>query len=245
MRQNALIDIAMLIDTRYGTLLQIDPEAAVEIVKDEWYLTRDTDDFEKVSGGKLTNAAYKELYAKHDVKSLVYGVMTDFVVNLRTDIKQGIGDIERIHSDVVFSLEVNTFPFDLLPQETEVIKVAIERLLPVSAEVKMVYIDWRDLTPPILTSRYEMMAIYNYEDWLSHHVDGLSQHPITDFCLITPRIAVSGVVPKPSKDVGDPFMALPMVMSRYIQIIQVPSGWVCCNYKVFLSLGVDITDFGQ
>lgn len=241
MRQKALIDIHMLMDVRYGVLRRMNAEAAHQIVKSEWYGIRDTDNFDSVTAGVIGREEYKDIYNKFEVESLVHAYMTDFLYELRKDVKTGLADLERIHSDVVFEFDVNYFPYDLLPEELTIVERSIARYLPVHCTVNMVKLDPKSLTPTILTQQYEMMALYNYESWLPHHVEALRKDPITTFCLLYPRIALSGTVPKPDGDVKDPFQALPMVMSQFIQLVVIPTQWTCANYQVFKKLGWDIT----
>ena len=240
-RQCALIDINMILDTRYGVLRRINEEAAVKIVTDPWYRNRDVDDFETISGGLIKNDEFKTLYEERAVETLVKSIITDCVYELGQDVKSSFVEMARLQFAQKIEFHINYWPYELLPSEIQIMERAVQRLIPLPGEVKLVNLDPKDVTPGLIDKEYDMFAYYNYEDWLKHHVDALYNHPIMDVTLLTPRISLSGIVPAPDHLVHDPFLAISALLSRHLQVVRVPISWACCNPAAYAKMGVPIS----
>jgi|SRR5690554_2460300 len=236
MLQRALIDIDMILDTRYGTLRRIDSAWADEFVKTDAYMNRSVDTFGEMSGGRIDQAEYDRLYAARDRETLANSVMTDFVYYLRKDVNDIYIDMVRGTGPESINLDINFWPYELEEEEMELIRRAVQRYIPLPATVGAVKIDPKFLTPQVVDNSYEMMAYYNHEDWLKHHLDALVGKPIPQNVLVTPRIATSGVVPEPTELAKDPFMVRSAFLVRHVALVYVPTRYACYNDAVITQI---------
>lgn len=233
MRQRALIDINLLLDTRLAVLARLDPSAANTIGRSEWYRNRDTDNFEAVSEGVIKNDDFKAMYNKFEIETLVNGLMTDFIYILRKEVEEIIPTMEIKGIDHVITFDVNVYPYELLPEEKEVIRRSIARYVSTPAKINVVSTAYHLLTPKLLDNNYDMMALYNYEDWLKYHQDELHANPMIEFTIFHPRIAPSGEVPESDDIFKDPFMVIPMALCRHIQLHPIPTSYTCWQPKLY------------
>lgn len=233
MLQRALIDIQMILDTRLGVLARLNPQAANKIVRSEWYHQRDTDRFDLVSDGVITLEDYRQLAGKYEVETLLESLFTDYVFLLRKDIEEIFPKTEIKDLTGRIRFDINVYPYRLLDSEKEVLRRAVARYLTEPGEVRVVDMAYHLLHPGSLNDNYEMMALYNYEDWLKYHQETLYKTPIKEFTLFHPRIAPSGEVPETDDIFNDPFMVMPLVLCEHIQLHPVPTSWVSWNPDIY------------
>lgn len=236
MKQRALLDLDMILDTRYGVLSLMNPEAAIKLAASSEYRMRDTDDFEKISNGVFSNEEYKKIYDSASTDIILHSKMSDFVFFQRMDILEYLPKMVRGIESTEIELHINFWRYDLHPSDKELIKRSFERYMPTLAKVCAVDIDPKDLTPEVISKSYEMIAFYNHEDWLKHHLDNLIKFPILEHVLLTPRIATSGIVPEPSDEFGDSFLCRSAVFVRHIALHFIPTFHVCWNPVVFANI---------
>lgn len=236
MRQKALIDINMLLDTRMGALARLNAEATSVLVRSDWYPLRDTDNWEKATAGVIKNEEYRELYNRYETETLVNSLMTDFVYALRKDIEDIVPEIEITNLTEVIEFDINVYPYKLSIEEKRAIEGALSHYLTYPAKVRVVDIAYHLLTPQALDLNYDMLAIYNYEDWLKYHHETLWDNPMREFTVFYPRIAPSGVMPEPDDVIKDPMSAVPMALMFHIRFCPIPTAFACWNHTVYESL---------
>lgn len=229
MKQRALVSIDLILDTRHGTLRRIDEKAANALVVNPAYRNRMTDDFHSLSGGVIDNAQYKELYSKRDVETLALSRMSDFVFYLRMDIKQGMKPVDRGVTDTVFTIDINIWPYDLLPPEIKRIRRAVAHYMPTPSVVNVVNLPPAQVTPAFLDDNYEMFAYYDHEDWLGPQTDALVKHPLPTTVLMTPMISSSGVIPEPTDEIKNPFLCRSAMLVKFVALHYIPVEYACFN----------------
>lgn len=234
MKQRALIDIDMILDTRYGVMKRMNPQIAETLIRDDKYRARNHDKFDRLTDGRIDQDTFDRLYREYSVETLAHAKMTDFVYALRRDIlsfsihHEKVSEIERLE------FYINIHPYDLNDEEAELIRRCVARYLPPPADVHIVNTPPQDLSPEVVLNSYEMLAYYNHEDWLKHHMGkALIETPLQTTVLITPRISSSGVVPPPDKEIGDPFLCRSAILVKWIALTYVDTGVVCHNPFVF------------
>lgn len=230
MKQRGLVFIDMLLDTVYGTIRQISGEAADLLVASDAYRGRHVDIFNELTEGVVDDAEFKRLYAERDMEALFLAKHTEFVYYLRQDMLEGRNDMLRGAQVDSMAIDINLWPYDVDPESAEIIRRSVAHYMPQEVVVKTVYIRPEDLTPKYLEHNYEMMAIYNHEDWLGHHyLTTLLAHPIPTFVVFTPTIASSGVVPEPTPEIRDPFSCRSAMLVLKVALHYVPTSRVCHN----------------
>ena len=235
MRQRGLIDINMILDTRLGALARLDVTAAAKLVVTPAYRQRNCDNFGVLTDGIIDQEEYKELYEKYEAETLAESLFTNYVTLARLEVEDIVPTMDIKGLDKTIEYVINVYPYKLYAKEKEVIRRSVARYLSDPAVVKIVDIPWEELTPSVLDTNYDMMVIYNYEDWFKHHLTALKDYPMNEFTVFHPRIAPSGVVPEPVDGLRDVFMVTPMVLLGYIQLHPVASELSCFNHVAYMN----------
>lgn len=227
MRQCGLVDIEMILDTRYGVLARMDEEVAESLAASTAYRERTLDNFGVLTGGKIDQCEYDRLYAEKSVETLAASKMSDFVHELRQDVKRALDNMDRgvLIDDITF--HVNVWPYQVSVEEMEIIRRAIGRWIPVRAEVVMVNIAPETLTPKYIDTHYEMVALYNHEVWLKHHVQNLLATPIPTVVFLTPQIGDCDEMPAATEEIGNPFLCRSAILVQWIALTYLPTFHVC------------------
>lgn len=229
--QRALIDIEMFVDVRCGLVSQlVSPQYADVLASTDWYQVRQHDNFEEVSSGLVKWEAYKEAYANRNGDTIVASNMTNFIYELRQDIKKALPALERGVEFEALEIYVNFYPYsDLTEDERKIIVQSIQYYMPLPTQVFAEYIPWKDLTVARMERQFEMIAIYDHEEWFKHHLDELVNHRVPSNVVMTPRISNLGVDPKLDATIKDPFKARSGFFQEWISLVFLPTRWVCYN----------------
>ncbi|MNP96497.1 hypothetical protein D3C85_90820 [compost metagenome] len=229
MRQRALIDIDMILDTRYGTLKRIDEKLADALVFTNLYRERTDDNFDLITNGVIVREEYNALYAARDAETLFNSRMTDFVFHFRKDIMQALERIDRKVDIETIEVDINIFPYELDVSEAELIRASLEHYFPWPAQINIVRFSPEDLSPTFVDNSYELLAYYNHEDWLGPNTQAVIDKRIPLVTMITPRISTSGDVPKPDQQIRDPFATRSAFLVKFLALHYIPTSWACYN----------------
>lgn len=227
-KQRILVDLDALQDTRLGTLARIDPQAIRAMGDDYW--TRDSDNFEKLTGGKITNAQFQTLYKARDVETLKHSIATGTVHYLglctRTlqSMSTGPEQIEEI------TVTVNLHPYALTEGEQQSLLEGLQTFLALSTKVEAIFKATPDLSPEYLDQYYDAYILYDFNEWDSYHRTSLIRHPIREFTLMAPALFLTGKEPTPEElcdEDGrfyDPFKIVQMALYEWVILEHFPSG---------------------
>lgn len=229
MKQRGLVFIDMILDTRYGILHQISESLADLVASSDAYRTRYHDRFGSITNGQVSDEEFAERFAKRDVETLFHSKMTDFIHDLRRDTLEGIRDIDRGVGIELLHFDINTWPFKLDKKSAETIRRAVSHYIPQPATVGITYIEPAELTPTFLDNNYEMMAIYDHEDWLGPQTDAVIKRPIPNTVILTPQIASSGKIPDPIPGIGNPFLCRSAMLVKFVALHYIEVGAICYN----------------
>ena len=138
MRQRALIDIDLVLDTRYGTLKRIDEKLADALVLSNVYRDRVHDQFDLITNGVIGREQFSDLYAARDEETLFHSKFTDFIYHFRKDVLAGLQRLERQVDIESIEVDINIFPYELMESETDIIRMSLERYFPWPAIVNVV-----------------------------------------------------------------------------------------------------------
>ena len=245
--QRALIDIEMLLDVRHSTVLRMMGEEDIDgvpvegiaeiLAGTEYYRYRQHDNFEKATDGFVTWEAYQKAFAERNGDTIFWARMTDFVYQIRMDIKKELPALERGVEFDALDIYVNFYPYDDLSQdERDIIVKCMQHYMPLPTRVFGAYVPWKDLTVKRFENQFEMSALYDVEDWLKHHQTELLQNKIPENTIMTSRISPLGKDPAPEKGVNDPFACRSGVLQEWVSLIHVPTPWVCYNRAMFQAI---------
>lgn len=195
-----LVELDALLDTRLPTMGSISPEAAVEASKDERYFNRLIDDFTEING--IGKDAFREAYRRRNAEIVHASVITEIPFILH----ELVLNLEKEKRDTPFvsrvKVEVNIYPYEFDEEECDLIALAVMSRCGHETEVKCVRISPQELTPTICKSRYSGLILYNFRDWMEHHLEGFKQVKMPRVSVMAPALYYDEV-PKDDAFVGD------------------------------------------
>lgn len=181
MHQRILVELDALLDTRLATIARIHSESAVQLLTDERYYDRVIDDFEPMVG--VTKTAFRSAYKDRDVELLSQSRPTNIPMILNDLIKRM--ERESTTTPFVESLEVhvNIWPYELTAEERDEMALAVMAYAGIQTLVYVVSLRPEALTPAFIKQRYSGMILYNFRDWIEHHLEAFKK-------IVMPRVTV-------------------------------------------------------
>jgi hypothetical protein len=191
MDQHILCEIDALIDTRLPSIARVNPDAAAKMVNDYYWL-RLSDDFEKYTGGLVTNEAYKAQYAKRDVDTLRGGLGTEMCLSL-TSIFANLCD-QRINTPLVtdVKLTINFYPYILAEEEIEAFLTSIAVFTNNEVKLGHVWLSPDEITPAFLDADYSAYILYDFNNWMRFQEQRFIDKVIPSITVFAPAISAVG-----------------------------------------------------
>lgn len=181
-----LLDIDALFDTRFGTLLMLDPEAAVLAVRNG-YQIREMDDFERLTEGRITNEQFEKAYAARNIetldKSIITGIPTQLIAHVQTLVERLIRGVNI----KAISITINTYPYTLPGPRIQDMITGLGLLIREEVHISAKSVDMRRLAPSVFLKQYDGWCTYVFDDWFTMHSNELLFHPINGVTVILPR----------------------------------------------------------
>jgi len=183
-----LVELDCLLDTRIGTLSLLDDKAAAALLSEK-YTHRVSDNWEFLTDGAVTNEAFNQRYQQRDKDVL----KASRPVNLITFLPKLLNDLEKqalsepITKDL--TLRINTYPYKLTVMERRIITECIyEQYTSAYTKVDVVDIAPDKLTPRYLREEVAMVIMYDFNRWLTLHIDQLAANPLPDTHMVIPAL---------------------------------------------------------
>jgi hypothetical protein len=222
--QTFLIDLDACMDTRLGALSQISLEGVTAIMRNK-YWSRDTDDFELMSGGLITNAQFAAQYAIRDKETLKASMMTQLFsvlgpmtkeLQYRQSQKVEIGTINVI---------INFWPYALDDDEKKMLMDAMSIYLAINVRISSAYIPPDHLTPKELDGLADIAIMYGYNDWLTLHLEELVKSRIPMMTIMGPQILYNKQIlteellnDPETGERRDPFKVHSLIMAEFLAV---------------------------
>lgn len=177
-----LVSLDSLVDTRLGTIFDIDPKFGATRLN-KFYYERSIDEFTGIDP-----QVFKDRYAKRDVDTLQRSLVTHVPLLLQALIKGAANEVLRAgpQSRMVFS--INTHPYDLSEEEKAEILAALEISVGDSAEYECVKIPLEFLTPEYCKSQYAAMVMYEFADWMVMHAEAFKEVRMRNVVIYAPML---------------------------------------------------------
>jgi hypothetical protein len=231
MDQNILCEIDALLDTRIATLARVNPECAAAMMTDH-YWSRLADDFEKYTYGKVTNAQYREQYAKRDVWTLRGSVATSMCLSL-TSIFANLCD-QRINTPLVsdVKLTINFYPYILTDDEIEAYLTALSVFTNNEVQLSHVWLPPEEVTPAFLDADYSAYILYDFNHWMSLQEQRFIDKVIPSITVFAPARAADVEfteedITVPGVGVVSPFEMLEFTSKLYMNLQLVDIALFC------------------
>ncbi|MND13277.1 hypothetical protein D3C87_981650 [compost metagenome] len=228
---NLMFDFDGMMDTRMGTLLTMRDDIPT-ILPLQKYRQRTMDDWETLTGGLITNAAFQERYARRDLNVLRRSIMTgmvpvviSYIDTLKERFFRGV-DISSINVDL------NTWPYVLPGPLAETFQNCLRVLLPAYVTINMCHTPPETMTPTFMKSHYNGWVTYNVMPWLEQHQEELLGVPVNELSVITPKLTVKELEGAEESDAAlfagvDKHGLLELIMEDFVHIEHVPVSDFC------------------
>lgn len=154
---DALFDMRLALLYRYG-------DEAVSLALTPEYFNRIADKFPKIQYSE-----YHELYKARD-RSLVADSVINTMIEMISDFVYGVvKNSINGPTDSVPKIILNTYPYLLLEEEKENLKEALIGYTKTYAEVEVVHMSTKELTPMYVKDNVDILILYDYIVWLEEH----------------------------------------------------------------------------
>lgn len=184
-----LVELDCLLDTRLGTLDLIEADLPLVALGNDYH-NRLLDDWYALTNRKVSNASFKEHYAKRDSETLKVSAATGLLKVLRKMAKyvsdDNILNLEEQPLEVVISLH----PYILTDSEKEAVVSSVGAWLPPDAPVSIVDINVYDLTPGQLDVNWDGVILYDFDRWFTKHGETLNTKLIPRNSIFAPALFV-------------------------------------------------------
>lgn len=179
--KNIYIDFESAYDLRLGAVAIIDDEVAGQLITDESYKLRISDEFSYIVPD-WDDGKFDEEYKKRDLLTLLKAPMTELLMQFGTvlsDLRYSIGVIAE-ESDERPVIYLNYYPFnELTEQERETFIDSIRAVCGGWFDYKMVYISPEELTLGwIYKYRIGLGFIYDFSVFDANCLNGISSDQI-------------------------------------------------------------------
>lgn len=188
-----LVELDALLDTRLALVSVIDQAAAVRLVTSDDYYKRQSDDLSVLSN--IPHDQYQTAWAQRTADILPHSIKTHIPILLNELINRLEVQEENTPDAEIPELEINVWPYvDLTEQEREQIGLAVLVHAGIQTVPSVVCIDPKHLTPQLLKRRYSGLILYNFRDWLIHHIEHFSRCICPDLTILAPALFNGEVV---------------------------------------------------
>jgi hypothetical protein len=178
---NVLIELDCLLDTRLGTVYQMNPDLVLPLLQ-AGYHNRLHNNLGLLNPD-INQNLFLEKYKKRDINTLMVSRKTYLVKILAEfNLRDKIADYSYPESLRRF-FTVNYYPYKLTPKQVEAYKEVLEDVLDIdpNTSIKMVSIPLEKLNVPYIKTNFQRMIFVNSEPWLTYFKDkpdGYKANPI-------------------------------------------------------------------
>lgn len=178
----------VFLDTRLGTVFEIDPKAHAYVLSNKAYWEREHTNWTGLTNGLVSNEVFAEHYAKRGIGVLQNSILTNIVPVINQVLatyEQAI--VERITATEL-TVEINIWPYDLNADEIEVLEGIMRTVLGRELVIMFCSTPLDELTPKKLVERYTCAFMYDFQDWLKLHTEEFYQTKANRFVMVVPRL---------------------------------------------------------
>lgn len=223
--QTIVIDLDAIFDTRIGTIAGINPVVAVAIIANDVYRNRESEDWEVITEGAITNEEFNAAYAARNKETLQRSVITAMpkIIGDFTKSLQWKGIIQ-IDVDKV-SIKVNLWPYKFTSEEKRTLRDCMAQYTSATATIEFVRISMEEMTPHRLDSLGDIWITYGYNEWMAYHTENLVKYRIPLMTLLCPKLLhnpeafnETDLIDAELKGTFDPFMVHQVTMCEFLGV---------------------------
>lgn len=164
------LELDSILDTRIATVDLIDPQFATELVFNNSYWKRNTDDF-SVFKPDFNHKDYFDRYSKRNNDTLYRAKLTTLLIFLQSIKEKLVKHIIDSPEQNQLNYVVNSYPYQLSDVVKEDIVLALRHYLGLYANIEIRYIPYSQMTLKFIKTSFSDMFLYNFLEWLAatHH----------------------------------------------------------------------------
>lgn len=188
-----VIDLDSILDTRLATIAQINPEIAAELFNSEEYFTRTSDEFSRITDGRIDDAEFFSRYENrnHETLKLARPTMAlDMLISLVERMRKNAEYTPIVRG---FTVEVNTWPYVFDLAGNNMVENSLAAYIGTDVSIRTVHRHPKQYTPSLLKEDYSALVMYDFKAWLSIHGETLEFEKIPRVTVMTPAIYHNGV----------------------------------------------------
>lgn len=188
-----VVDLDSILDTRLATISQIDPEIAAELFNSEAYYTRASDEFSRITDGRIDDQEFFSRYENrnHETLKLARPTMAlDMLISLVAKMRKNAEYSPLVRG---FTVEVNTWPYVFDAVGNTMLENHVAAYIGTDVSIRTVHRHPRLYTPALLKEDYSALVMYDFKAWLSIHGAALEFEKIPRVTVMTPAIYHNGV----------------------------------------------------
>lgn len=211
------VELDCLLDTRLATIARIDQELAAKVIR-EGYHKRMSDHFPGVPLDQ-----YKELYANRDHTTLEHSVCTPVVKLVDQICEEFKAEAQTSPDHNGAFVTVNCYPYDVDEEERDILRMSIAEWIGTDVEIDVVSFPREELTPDYIITRYAVLVMYDYYNWMDMHARNFEVTRIPSVRLIAPALYIDNVPTKDeirrwTKQADNPLRALATLASPIVDL---------------------------
>ncbi len=180
---NIYLTLDSILDTRLGTLAQLDPQYAINALNSGRYRVRMIDEFDGV-----TKEAFKEAYAKRNIDTIKHSVVSNLVFFLRRLVKDSL--LEAVMQQRVerMCFTVNIWPYQFEEGLVEMLIGCIRFHTYSTSSVRIVSIPDEELTPRFCRENFQIMIMYDWVNWCAKHKAVFEKEGMPTVTVVSPEL---------------------------------------------------------
>lgn len=185
-KTRVFVELDTLFDSRIAVVNHMNPNMATKLVSNLKYHSRHSDDFTKIVS-TFDKYGFIELY-KNRTKEMLMGKvyptpMGAFISNLVSD--NLIADVASPANTFVH-VTINTYPYKFDVIDNNVLKEIMEDRFLCSVKIVSMLPDF--VSPTYLKKHVDQYIIYDFNSWITMHIDELKDVPIPTVVMYAPPL---------------------------------------------------------
>lgn len=204
-KQVILIDMDVLLDTRFGTLAYLYPDKMSGLLSNG-YRERFHDQFDVIEPS-IDMSKFASIYDNRDKSVLAISKLSSFMIPLIEIIKEYEWEMSyELDGCREVDLVVNSYPYELTDDEVHQFLDGLRKRLGFMIDIKFLNRDPKSLN--IVTLLYEgftQYIMYHFNDWVRHHYQTEEKIRASqgrpDFVIVAPKIYADYVTLKSDEEV--------------------------------------------
>lgn len=189
-----LIDLDILLDTRLSVIANYNQTVAKQLLANDAYRYRESDQWDKLTNGVVSNELFKELYDNRGGDNSRDTIEASVIANMVPVIHRLIGEELATHLDNKDDdkghpiLVVNYYPYVLNTEERDTLVGIIKDLFGKDQQVELVNLNMKSVSPRYLYDNVALVIMYEMHDWIKLHYESLTKLRAGSVTFLGPKL---------------------------------------------------------